>query len=80
MKPGDVVFIQWRDSTSIYGWKDRDEAKEKTTEGPLVCDAVGFLVSETQGHICLCAQKTPHQVADLTIVPKESIVRKRVLK
>lgn len=80
MKPGDVVFLQWRDSTSIYGWKDKVEATAKTAEGPVLCDAVGFLVAETEGHICLCAQKTPYQVADLTIVPRESIVRKRVLK
>jgi len=81
MKPGDVVWLEWRDSTSVYGWMSTEHALELIREGALVCKASGFFVGETDEAIGLIAQAHDDALADLLIVPKESLLAKpRVLK
>jgi hypothetical protein len=80
MKAGDVVYLEWRDSTSIYGWMSTERAMELLSEGTLVCKATGFFVGETDKAIGLISQAHDDALADLLIVPKESLVAKpRVL-
>ncbi|KKN39236.1 hypothetical protein LCGC14_0745190 [marine sediment metagenome] len=74
-----VVHVTWRDSVALHGW-DRYDAER----GAALIESIGFLVAENDDHLAIA---TSHDVGpanepwcQLTIIPAEAIVKKRVVR
>ena len=79
-----LLHVTWVDSSSCYGWQDKEVYTKKLT--PLVCVSVGFLVKETKGYIILVPHLSlypdgtmSHRSGDI-MIPKKVIQKRKVIK
>jgi hypothetical protein len=67
------VYVEWVDSSSIYGWRDTETAKGVS---PIAVRTVGFLVNKTQGHYTVSASKSEEGHYDSPIsIPRKAVTR-----
>jgi hypothetical protein len=74
-----VVHVTWRDSAAYQGWVNYDN-----NSGPHEVESIGFLVAESDDHLAIATShdSKPDSVpwSQMTIIPSEAIVSKRVVR
>jgi hypothetical protein len=72
-RPGDLVEVEWLDSTGHGEWHDPEEAKELLTK--LACLSVGYLVAdEPTGIVISLGVGDVGQYLDSMAIPRVAIV------
>lgn len=70
------VLIDWIDSSSYSGWR-----KAEHRDVPRRCQALGFLIDETDEAVTLCLNRTTDNshFGERVVIPKALISQRRVL-
>lgn len=74
-----LVYIEWVDSTSLYGgvWKNIGDID--AMKGPCTITSIGFLLKETKDYVSIAAHVSDSQVSGDMIIPKVAITKRKVL-
>ena len=72
-----IYIVEWKDSASFSGWRDREEVKEKH-----VCPicSVGIILAERPAEIVLVSHLAGADVEGTMVIPKACITRIHQLK
>ena len=75
-KEGDLVLVEWRDSSDWSGWRDKEEARDYSDEPVVTCKTAGWITRRTARALILHSSECAgtKQVTDLTKIPRECVV------
>ncbi len=83
MKKDKIVKIQWEDTSSNSGWRDRKFLKEWARKNTM-CESVGFLVAKNKRNVILAAMKDMDKrftdYNDYHKIPRRCIKNIKILK
>ena len=66
-----VVWIEWVDSSTTFGWQSMERLKERED---LRCTSIGFVTREDDEQIAITTSRTCHgAAADVFTIPKVAI-------
>ena len=73
IKPGDLVWVTWRDSCSPpRKWMSQEDAKDY---GIIFCESVGFVIKHDNVALVLAASKSPSDVGDVSAIPTSCVIK-----
>jgi len=72
-----MIYIEWVDSATHYGWRDRDEKYL-----PLTITSIGFVLSETEDNIVISTSLdgVNEMAIGPMVIPKCSIKKRKFFK
>ena len=71
-----VYEVEWLDITGTSAWRPREDAIKGE---PMRCFTRGEIIEETPKKLVLAATVSGDVVADVTVIPKSCVVRRRRL-
>jgi len=77
VKQPPVIKINWRDANTENGWQGKESASKLAL---MLCDSVGFLLEETDEFFKIAQSINDGEYGDVTVIPKNQIIKRRFLK
>lgn len=84
---GDPILVEWLDSSHFTRWHAPEELRERVGDS-LKCSSVGYAFDIREDRVAVVMNKSweddamtkPHNVAEVTVIPRQAIVNIRKLK
>ena len=75
-----IVEVKWEDSTSLHGWRSREDVERFLVEGSSTCKTSGYLLEKSNKHIAIVqsfgyanGSNLPDNYGEIMIIPRKCI-------